>query len=322
MGLALVPVTPVTGSDDPAKQISVGEVNGGTFFKFTQTAAGVWGKGASGDSVILTLGAGLSISGTTLSAPGALDGTHIKGLLVTKHTGANTLDIGAGEAYVPAASAVVAYAGSGGSPVSIGSPVTGSGVTKNQVFLDGSAVIHVVNNVDPPNSTYLGTARKDVNNYRWLGEVKTDNAGNVIDEAMTEYAHGLVLVSPKARTDLSPFRLVSGLNTTTWTVLDCSPAVPKYATSEVLFFFQGIVASGGTEDNIAIRFAIDAALAGTTTPNINASANAYCRNTFLGGASIWTPIIPQTTTVYYMDIATLGTTPAVYVDTFGYKFAR
>lgn len=53
MALAIVPITPVTGSDDPAYQISVTETNNG-FQKITQDAAGLLGATASGNTSILS----------------------------------------------------------------------------------------------------------------------------------------------------------------------------------------------------------------------------------------------------------------------------
>lgn len=74
MSISIVPITNVTGSDDPAYQISVGETNTG-WQKITQSAAGLLGKSASGDTVVITAGTNLTLSGTTLDASGGGGGS-------------------------------------------------------------------------------------------------------------------------------------------------------------------------------------------------------------------------------------------------------
>lgn len=67
-GISVVPITPVTGANDPASQISVNAVNNG-WQKLTQTAAGIFGATAAGDTSILTPTAGQILLGNATPAP-------------------------------------------------------------------------------------------------------------------------------------------------------------------------------------------------------------------------------------------------------------
>jgi hypothetical protein len=82
------------------------------------------------------------------------------------------------------------------------------------------------------------------------------------------------------------------------------------------------LAGGGTTDFVAIRFCIDSAVSGTSSTNINSSANVYCTNAALGGIALWVPVIQATTNVYYQVVSAGALTPSAYVDVFGYKFVR
>ena len=66
MGISIVPITPVAGSDNPEYPISVDEANDG-FQKLTQTSAGVLGLDAAGDTVVIPAGSGITIGGSPLA---------------------------------------------------------------------------------------------------------------------------------------------------------------------------------------------------------------------------------------------------------------
>jgi hypothetical protein len=71
MGISIVPITAVTGSDNPASQISVNATNSG-FQKITQTSAGLLGSTASGDASIQSLSSGQIFVGNSGNAPTAV----------------------------------------------------------------------------------------------------------------------------------------------------------------------------------------------------------------------------------------------------------
>lgn len=73
MAITILPVTPVTGSDDPASQISVDEVNNG-FQKVHQSASGLIGLDAAGDSIVIPLGTNLSFTGSPIQIDAASGG--------------------------------------------------------------------------------------------------------------------------------------------------------------------------------------------------------------------------------------------------------
>jgi hypothetical protein len=68
MGISIVPITPVTGSDNPSSQISVNATNTG-FQKVTQTSAGLLGATASGDTGIVALTSTQLLVGSSTDTP-------------------------------------------------------------------------------------------------------------------------------------------------------------------------------------------------------------------------------------------------------------
>jgi hypothetical protein len=98
----------------------------------------------------------------------------IAGCVVTKHAAANTIDISAGAYYDPANSTVQTFAAQTG--VNAG---TLGASQWNQVYITGTATVVVTNNADPPSTTYMGGARKDGSNRRWIGSFRTDGSSNI-----------------------------------------------------------------------------------------------------------------------------------------------
>src|SRR5206468_2233795 len=148
-------------------------------------------KASSNSGSAITLSSGThTVFGdwAAIDAQGFLNAqlTYISGLIVTKTSAANTIDISAGACYDPSSGKIISYAGATG--VAIGS----LGASQwNQVYIydnAGTVTPEVVNNADPPSTTYAGAARQGGtnSNRRWIGWFRTSSVPNILDTQVTE----------------------------------------------------------------------------------------------------------------------------------------
>jgi hypothetical protein len=192
---------------------------------------------SSGDAAA---GKFLKADGTFAVPSGAFVPTdYITGMLVTRNSN-TSIDISAGAYYDPANSTVQSFTAQTNVSVAGGSPAAS---TWYAVFVTGSTV--TITSGDPPSTTYIGTARKDGSNRRYIGSILTDASNHIIDIAAQEIARGSVMASPKANTAAAPFRMLSGVGpTANWTAKDLTGALPKYVTTEFNGFYQPWRAAG------------------------------------------------------------------------------
>lgn len=240
--------------------------------------------------------------------------TYICGLVVSKHSGTDTLDISAGSCYDPSSSKIINYAG--GTSIGIGSPVTGW----NQVYIydsSGTATIEVTNNANAPSTTYAGTARQGGtnSNRRWIGSFLTISTAMYVYD-IKEVGNGVTETLYFAATGATPFRVLSAGTSTTYSAVSFVSAVPRYVCSECLCLLIATAASSTGGDSI-----IDTSVDGT-----NASTSL---RTYVGTApglpynALWVPIEAATPQVYYKMTAGSGVTTATgYIDVRGYRTAR
>jgi hypothetical protein len=231
--------------------------------------------------------------------------TYITGCLVTKHTGANTLDISAGAAYVPSAGKVVAYAGESG--VSAG---TLGASQWNQVYLNGDGTLTVTNNADPPSTTYAGNARKDGSKRRWLGSFLTTSGSALYDVIATESAAGVIEITNNSAATASPFRIVNGgTNAAFGSISSFAGACPKYATIEACLSLTLDAGAGSGAVHIY-----------TSTDGTNINASSLSAHVTGPGAypaaSLWSAIERTTPGIYYQ------TNGNAYIDVTVYRMVR
>lgn len=237
--------------------------------------------------------------------------TYIRGLLVTKNSGGNTLDISAGACYDPSSGKVISYAGATG--VSAG---TLGASQWNQVYIydsSGTATIEVVNNAAPPSSTYAGTARQGGtnSNRRWIGSFLTTSGSNIVAHDVVETAANQFETIYLAATNATPYRALSAGSQTTYTAVSLVGIVPRYVCTHAL---ANIVLDATASANVGADLSKD----GT---NKSVGANAY-----LSGASVFPgviltmPVEASTPQVYYKS--TGSNTPKTYIDVYGYRGVR
>jgi hypothetical protein len=175
----------------------------------------------------------------------------------------------------------------------------------NQVYITGTATIVVTNNADPPSTAYMGTARKDGSNRRWIGSFRTDGSGNVIDQFANDCGNWVEVihkVSPAASG-----RVLSAGTATTWTAVSLAAVVPKYATIAGLLTVYCSAAAGSTHVQVGID--------GT-----NEVSTLHCPGgTGFTSATNWLPVERATPQVYYIDDVSAAT---AYIDVGGYRIAR
>jgi hypothetical protein len=251
--------------------------------------------------------------GTTSSGgAGAAVQTHIAGLLVTKNAGGNTLDITAGEAYVPAGSAVASYAGA--TAVSAG---TLGASQWNQVYLNSDASITVTNNADPPSSAYMGTARKDGSDRRWIASFKTDASSNIISQTVTETGQGRFQIIYTVATTAAPFRVLDAGSATSYGAeTSLVGVVPRYAA--VNWFGYGL-----------LDFVTTAAAVGTMHLSMDGTNSTFISSVYVPTTgtfpafSINLPLRTSTPGIYYKLVAiSPGVGTRGYLDVTGYGAAR
>jgi hypothetical protein len=230
--------------------------------------------------------------------------TYISGCLTTKHAGANTLDISAGAAYVPAAGKIVTYAG--GSAVS---PGTLGASQRGQVYLNADGSITASPNTDPPSTTYAGTARKDSSGRRWLGPYVTDASSNLYDVVVNELGGSALEVFYNSAASLSPFRIVSGgTNSSFGSISSFVAVVPRYAAVAALL----VVTLDNTSAGVVNCY--------LSTDGTNINAAQFC--TYVTAASmfpaitVWSPIERATPGIYYKALG------SAYIDVSGYRMTR
>jgi hypothetical protein len=228
---------------------------------------------------------------------------YISGVVVSKHAAANTIDISAGAYYDPATSTVQTFAAQSG--VNAG---TLGASQWNQVYITGTATIVISNNADPPSTAYMGTARKDGSNRRWIGAFRTDGSSNVYDASIIGMGP-LVEVFYNATTSASPFRIVSaGTNASFGSISSFAAVLPKYASVASLV---AQTLDNGASGVVNVY---------TSTDGTNINASQFC--TYVTGASLfpaitlWSPVERTTPGIYYKTNAT------AYIDVLAYRFAR
>jgi hypothetical protein len=267
---------------------------------------------AQADWFFLVQAAGGPLSKTALisALAGALGlNTLITGMVVTKHSGANTLDISAGTFWDPSSGQLVTYAG--GSEVSAG---TLGANQWNQVYAydnSGTPAIEVVNNAAPPSTTYAGNARKGGTggNRRWIGAFLTDGSSDIFDARVTELASGAVSVFYLTNTSTAPFRVLNGVTANSYgsetSLVGC---LPRYAVVEVfittIFNFAG---SGVTSIVLSLDGVNDMAHSGGYS-----SSSSFIFSTF------WLPVERATPGFYYY----MAADSTGYADVSGYRMVR
>lgn len=241
--------------------------------------------------------------------------THIRGLIVTKNSGGNTLDISAGACFDPSSGRVISYDGT--TALSAG---TLGASQWNQVYIydnAGTATIQVVNNANPPSTTYAGTARQGGtnSNRRWIGSFLTTSGSAIYAVNVEETAANQISVKYIASITGSPFRIISAGNKASYGAapnpLSLIGAAPASVCSELLCV---ITVDGATNSDASLDFSLDGTnRSAVSVQYIKTAATSY------PSATLWLPIIPATPAIYY---STLGSSQLVYMDIAGYKAAR
>jgi hypothetical protein len=307
----IIPITNLTGTDDPAYQVSKNVWNAGPFKLHASQSCVLIKTGGAGDVVELALSGNATdyLDGTgawSVPAGGGGGGggysptDYISGLVVTKHSGANTLDISAGAYYDPANATVQTFA----AQTAVAAGTLGNSQW-NQVYITGTSTIVVTNNADPPSSVYMGSARKDGSNRRWIGSFRTTSSANIVDQFANDCGNWVEVihkVSPAASG-----RVLSAGTATTWTAVSLAAVVPKYATIAGLLTVYCSAAAGSTH----VQVGIDGA---------NEVSTLHCPGgTGFTSATNWLPIDRATPQVYYIDDISAAT---AYIDVGGYRIAR
>lgn len=242
--------------------------------------------------------------------------SYIAGLIVTKNSGGNTLDISAGSCYDPSSGKIISYAGTTG--LSAGS----LGASQwNQVYIydsSGTATIEVVNNAAPPSSAYAGTARQGGtnSNRRWIGSFLTTAASAIYAQDVKETARNQFEVIWLTNPQTSPFRCLSAGSSTTYAAASLVGAVPRYVASEFLAVTLGTLITTAT-DNVAMYLSADG-----TNLSSYFLGYIYVTNAFSGGTT-WAALEPTTPQIQYkMAVGGAGAGPRGYIDVIGYRASR
>lgn len=279
----------------------------------TTLSRGTFEASSTGSAISLTSSAIVSVIMPASTGTGVdLDlQTCIHGLIVTKNSGANSLDITAGYCYDPSSRKVISYAGATG--VSAG---TLGASQWNQVYIydsSGTATIEVVNNAAPPSSAYAGTARQGGtnSNRRWIGSFLTTSGSAIYAQDVKESARNQIDVSWLSATNTTPFRCLSAGTATTYTAVSLVGAVPRYVGSEVM---ASMLLDATAAQHIDAAFSLDgsALLAGYNV--YSSAASQFPR------IPITLPLESSTPQIYYKMSG--ANTPKLYIDVYGYRAAR
>lgn len=256
----------------------------------------------SGSATVL-----IGLSGAREAARWQADQVHIAGLLVSKNTGGNTLDISAGSCFDPASGKIISYAG--GSAVSAG---TLGASQWNQVYLydnAGTATIEVVNNAAPPSSVYLGNARQGgTNNGRWIGAFLTDGSSNIRAQNVVESALGQISVDWLFDPPLRPISNVTDTSYTAASLL--AYGVPRYVATHGKFRTFSDPTSGSA--NVTIYLSMDGV-------NLHSIGHGYATAGMnYAIAHVIMPIERSTPSIYYK----IAPSAHGWLDTLGYLAVR
>ncbi len=235
--------------------------------------------------------------------------TYIRGLIVTKNSGGNTLDISAGACYDPSSNKIISYSGATG--VSAG---TLGASQWNQVYIydsAGTATIEVKNNEAPPSATYAGTARKGGtnSNRRWIGSFLTNGSSNIIASTMTETtANQFTVTYIGVDNPAAPFRVLSAGTSATFASVSLVGVVPRYVGSGIVIVATVTLYAGAAAVSIS-----------TDGTNINVGNINTPPGTYFLTSITQCPIEPTTPQIYYkVDTASAAT----YFDCSTYTAAR
>ena len=279
----------------------------------TTLSRGTFEASSTGSAISLTSSAIVSVIMPASTGTGVdLDlQTCIHGLIVTKNSGANSLDIAAGYCYDPSSRKVISYAGATG--VSAG---TLGASQWNQVYIydsSGTATIEVVNNAAPPSSAYAGTARQGGtnSNRRWIGSFLTTSGSAIYAQDVKESARNQIDVSWLSATNTTPFRCLSAGTATTYTAVSLVGAVPRYVGSE---FMASMLLDATAAQHIDAAFSLDGSALLAAYNVYSSAASQFPR------IPITLPLESSTPQIYYTMSG--ANTPKLYVDVFGYRAAR
>jgi len=235
--------------------------------------------------------------------------TYIRGLIVTKNSGGNTLDISAGACYDPSSNKIISYSGATG--VSAG---TLGASQWNQVYIydsAGTATIEVKNNEAPPSATYAGTARKGGtnSNRRWIGSFLTNGSSNIIASTMTETtANQFTVTYIGVDNPAAPFRVLSAGTSATFASVSLVGVVPRYVGSGIVMVATVTLYAGAAAVSIS-----------TDGTNINVGNINTPPGTYFLTSITQCPIEPTTPQIYYKVDTTSA---ATYFDCSTYTAAR
>lgn len=275
----------------------------------TSLSRGTRLSSTSGARINLTSAAVVTValSEKALNRYEQLPPTFISGLIVTKGTG-NTLNISAGKCYDPSSDSIVTYAG--GTGISAG---TLGASQWNQVYIydnAGTAAIQVVNNADPPSTTYAGTARQGGtgSNRRWIGAFRTNGSSNIVTKTLFETSNGYKAYFPLTRvlssTPTSP---------TTYTSVSLGATAPSYVTTDVL-------ATPITETNAASGSAMSISLDGAVE-SMYLGFPASSATSAFWYTTLWMPVgyLSGAPRIYYLVNVAAND---AYLDISGYEVTR
>lgn len=157
---------------------------------------------------------------------------------------ASSLTISGGEAWIPAASAIV----------SVPSPVTLTGIALGNnawgyVYLKGDGTFEVV--TTSPAAPYLGTARTKTGDTtrRYVGAVRTDGSGNIWN-----FRHVAGRILYQGYLNQVPFTVLTGGTATAETNVDLSAAIPVGTTSAYLRHTNNAVTAASRMNNTTATF--------------------------------------------------------------------
>jgi hypothetical protein len=253
----------------------------------------------------------VDLIGVVMAGHDSAMASFIRGLIVTKHAAANTLDISAGTFYDPVTLRIVEYAGTSGLSAGV------LGVSQwNQVYVydnAGTATIEVVNNADPPSTTYAGTARKGGTggNRRWIGSFLTDGSSNIRDMLVNDLSAVLQVIWTVNSTPSAPMRVLNAGVATTFTAVSLAGCVPKSAATEVLLNIYLSASVAGHSVNLS-KDGTNNNLAQVQCPGSTGAAGFIA-------SILWMPFDTTSPQIWY-EIDLTG--PSAYIDVFGHRFAR
>jgi hypothetical protein len=242
--------------------------------------------------------------------------TRIYGLVVTKNTGGNTLDISAGACYDPSSGRIIVYAGA----TAVNAGTLGASQW-NQVYLydsSGTATVEVVNNAAPPSTTYAGTARKGGtnSNRRWIGSFLTTSGSNITPFDARELVYGHIeiiwLIAAGGVT-----RVLSAGSSTTFATVSLLGCVPRYVCPEVISVVTGTLITTAVDD-VLVYVSVDGTIA---FPVLR--AYGYSTTAGLPNVAVRFPIDSATPQTWYkVAVGSSGVGPRAYLDIYGFLMAR